>query len=130
MTRHSDKSALTIAQGPECPIARFLGALDGPWATLIVRELLRGPLRFGELQAALVGISPKTLTDRLRKLESFGVLSRTDHGAMPPKVVYTLTDAGRQVEPVLLAMAEWADQFLPTEAARPPRPRTKPRRLR
>jgi DNA-binding HxlR family transcriptional regulator len=130
MPPSSKKSALSITQGPECPIARFLGALDGPWATLIVRELLRGPLRFGELHAALVGISPKTLTDRLRKLESFGVLSRTDHAEMPPKVVYALTDAGRQVEPVLLAMAEWADRFLPSEAARPPRPKTTPRRLR
>jgi DNA-binding HxlR family transcriptional regulator len=117
-------------EGHDCPVARFLGALDGPWATLIVRELLPGPRRFGELQSQLVGISPKTLTDRLRKLESFGVLTRTDHGESPPKVVYELTKAGRKVEAVLVAMALWADAHLPSEAAREPRPRTTPRRLR
>lgn len=115
--------------GHDCPVSRFLGALDGPWATLIVRELLHSPLRFGELQTRLVGISPKTLTDRLRKLESFGVLTRTDHGEIPLKVVYELTKAGREVEPVLVAMATWADAHLPSEAARRPRPRTTPRRL-
>jgi DNA-binding HxlR family transcriptional regulator len=116
--------------GHDCPIARFLGALDGPWATLIVRELLQGPRRFGELQTQLVGISPKTLTDRLRKLESFGVLTRTDHGEIPLKVVYELTKAGLEVEPVLLAMATWADDNLPSGAAREPRQRTTPRRMR
>jgi DNA-binding HxlR family transcriptional regulator len=117
-------------QGHDCPVARFLGALDGPWATLIVRELLVGPCRFGELQTRLLGISPKTLTDRLRKLESFGVLTRTDHGEIPPKVVYELTKAGHEVESVLIAMATWADVHLPSEAAREPRPRSTPRRLR
>lgn len=112
-----------------CPIARFLGALDGPWATLIVRELLGGPKRFGEVQSGLTGISPKTLSSRLRKLASYGVLTRTDHGGVPPKVVYELTPAGHQLLPVLNEMSIWAEQHLPPEAARPPRPRTTPRRL-
>ncbi len=112
-----------------CPIARFLGALDGPWASLIVRDLLSGPKRFGQLQSGLAGISPKTLSSRLRKLASYGVLTRTDHGGVPPKVVYELTEAGHQLRPVFDQMASWADQHLPPEAARPPRPRTTPRRL-
>ncbi|HDH03400.1 MAG TPA: transcriptional regulator [Actinobacteria bacterium] len=112
-----------------CSIARFLGALDGPWATLIIRELLEGPKRFGELQSGLVGISPKTLTSRLRKLAAYGVVTRTAHGGVPPKVVYELTRAGQDLGPVLNAMAIWATEYLPPEAARPPRPRTTPRRL-
>lgn len=112
-----------------CPIARFLGALDGPWATLIVRDLLGGPKRFGELQSGLAGISPKTLSARLRKLASYGVLTRTDHGGVPPKVVYELTEPGHQLLPVLDEMANWAEQHLPPAAARAPRPRTTPRRI-
>lgn len=112
-----------------CPVARFLGALDGPWATLIVRELFGGPKRFGELQAGLTGISPKTLTARLRQLASYDVLTRTEHRGVPRRVVYELTASGEQLEPVLTAMANWASQNLPPEAARPPRPRPTPRRV-
>ncbi|MCP5025122.1 MAG: helix-turn-helix transcriptional regulator [Actinomycetia bacterium] len=111
-----------------CPVSRFLDTFDGPWATLIVRELLLGPKRFGELLAALGGISPKTLSARLKKLASYGVLTRDDRGGVPPKVVYELTRAGQSVAPVLFEMAMWAEEHLPSEAARPPRPRPTPRR--
>lgn len=107
-----------------CPVARFLGALDGPWATLIVRNLFAGPLRFGELQRGLPGISPKTLTARLRRLEAYGVLTRTDYGGVPPKVEYELTLAGQNLRPVLDQMAKWASLHLPPEAARTHRSRT------
>lgn len=120
----------TGSDDPEasCPIARFIDALDGPWATLIVRELLTGPKRFGELLAGLSGISPKTLSARLKKLAVFGILTRTEHGGVPPKVVYELTPVGVSLAPVLYQMAIWANAHLPTEAARPPRPRPTPRR--
>ena len=98
---------------PECPIARFLAVLDGTWATLIVRELLTGPKRFTELRAALPGISPKTLSSRLRRFELAGLVTRTAYPEIPPRVVYQLTPAGARLEVVLAAMGAWAEQDLP-----------------
>lgn len=80
---------------------------DGPWATLIVRELMHGPMRFGELRDALPGISAHTLTNRLRMFEDRGVVNRTAYPEIPPRVVYNLTDLGWQLRPVLDAMKQW-----------------------
>lgn len=93
---------------PECGIARFLSLLDGPWATLIVRELLPGPLRFSELRDALPGVSANTLTNRLRRFENYGIVSRTSYPEMPPRVEYRLTEIGEGLRPVLDAMNVWA----------------------
>jgi DNA-binding HxlR family transcriptional regulator len=93
---------------PECGVARFLGLIDGPWATLIVRELLGGPLRFTELRAALPGISAHTLSDRLRRFEEHGLVTRTAYAEIPPRVVYELTHVGHGLRPVLEAMNAWA----------------------
>jgi len=93
---------------PECGVARFLILLDGPWATLIVRELLRGPLRFAELRDALPGISAHTLTHRLRRFETHGLVTRTVFAEIPPRVVYELTPLGESLRPVLDAMNDWA----------------------
>ncbi|MDJ0407164.1 helix-turn-helix domain-containing protein [Rhodococcus erythropolis] len=92
----------------DCGIVRFLSLLDGPWATLIVRELLTGPRRFGELIKALDGISAHTLTNRLRGFETHGIVTRTVYSEIPPRVVYELTDIGQQLRPVLAAMNDWA----------------------
>lgn len=92
---------------PECGVARFLMLCNGPWATLIVRELLHGPQRFGELREALPGISAHTLTSRLRSFEERGILTRTAYAEIPPRVVYELTDLGRELRPVLDAMNAW-----------------------
>jgi DNA-binding HxlR family transcriptional regulator len=100
---------------PECPIARFLTVLDGPWATLIVRELLTGPKRFTELRAALPGISPKTLSSRLRRFVLTGLVTRTAYAEIPPRVEYQLTPAGTRLEVVLATMAAWAEQDLPRD---------------
>lgn len=91
-----------------CGITRFLSLLDGPWATLIVRELLPGPARFGELLAALDGISAHTLTNRLRKFQTHGLVIRTSYPEIPPRVVYELTPLGQGLSPVLDAMNRWA----------------------
>lgn len=92
---------------PECGVARFLLLFDGPWATLIIRELMRGPQRFGELRDALPGISAHTLTNRLRLFAARGIVTRTAYPEIPPRVVYELTPLGWQLEPVLDAMNEW-----------------------
>ncbi len=96
-----------------CPVEKFVSVVDGPWATLIIRELLPGPRRFGDLKAALPGISPKTLTSRLRRFVDLGLATRVAYPEIPPRVVYELTDTGRDLEPVLDAMATWATAHLP-----------------
>lgn len=92
---------------PECGVARFLLLFDGPWATLIVRELMHGPKRFGQLREALKGISAHTLTNRLRLFEARGIVTRTAYAEIPPRVVYELTELGWQLRPVLDAMYQW-----------------------
>ncbi|MBB6355803.1 winged helix-turn-helix transcriptional regulator [Aminobacter aganoensis] len=86
---------------------RFLILLDGPWATLIVRELLHGPRRFTQLREALSGISAHTLTNRLRKFEQHGLVTRTAYAETPPKVIYELTPLGTSLRNVLNAMNDW-----------------------
>lgn len=93
---------------PDCGVARFLVLIDGPWATLIVRELMHGPLRFTELKDRLPGISAHTLTSRLRRFENNGLVTRTAYAEIPPRVVYELTEAGQGLRDVLNAMNTWA----------------------
>lgn len=101
---------------PECGVARFLTLLNGPWATLIVRELLKGPHRFTELRQALPGISPHTLTSRLRQFETHGIVIRTAYAEIPPRVEYRLTLLGEDLRQVLDAMATWAESVPAPEA--------------
>lgn len=101
---------------PECGVARFLTLLNGPWATLIVRELLKGPHRFTELRQVLPGISPHTLTSRLRQFETHGIVIRTAYAEIPPRVEYRLTPLGEDLRQVLDAMATWAESVPAPEA--------------
>lgn len=105
----------TQKKTPCCGVARFLTLLDGPWATLIVRELLHGPLRFTELREALSGISAHTLTHRLKRFEQHGIVTRTAYAETPPRVVYELTPLGEGLRDVLEAMGKWGDS-LPDDA--------------
>ncbi|MGI8779890.1 MAG: winged helix-turn-helix transcriptional regulator [Solirubrobacteraceae bacterium] len=102
-----------------CPVERALLVLDGKWSTLIIRELLIGPKRFGELRTALSIGSPKTLTERLRILEHQGVLTRTVHAEVPPRVVYALTERGQSFRLVLEAMAAWGGADLQLSGGAP-----------
>ena len=90
-----------------CPVARAVAVLDGKWTMLVVRDLLAGTRRFGELRASLVGISPKTLTDRLRELEEAGLVTRTHFPEIPPRVEYALTARGHALAPVVAALADF-----------------------
>ncbi|MFI6170373.1 winged helix-turn-helix transcriptional regulator [Nocardia sp. NPDC051052] len=114
---------------PECPIARFLTVLDGPWATLIVRELLPGPKRFTELRNALPGISPKTLSSRLQRFQDTGLVTRTAYAEVPPRVVYALTPPGQRLDAVLNTMADWAEHALPLPRHRVASKQASPDRL-
>ncbi|WP_229053467.1 helix-turn-helix domain-containing protein [Aeromicrobium sp. Leaf350] len=90
-----------------CGIARALDVVGERWALLVVRELLLGPKRFADLHRGLPGMSQNVLTQRLRELEDSGVLVR--RRALPPAagLIYELTESGRALEPVLLALGRW-----------------------
>ena len=92
---------------PECVVERTLEIIGGKWTTLILRDLLRGTKRFGELRHSLNKVSPKTLTDRLRFLETKGIVTRTVYPEVPPKVEYALTERGRELGAIIDAMAGW-----------------------
>jgi DNA-binding HxlR family transcriptional regulator len=92
-----------------CPVARAMEVLDGKWTVLVIRDLLIGTRRFSQLRSSLSGISPKTLTDRLRMLEEHGLVRRSIYAEVPPRVEYDLTDRGRALEPVLAALATWSN---------------------
>jgi DNA-binding HxlR family transcriptional regulator len=104
---------------PRCGVARFLMLLGGPWATLIVRELLHGPQRFTQLREALPGISAHTLTHRLRRFEKHGLVTRTSFAEIPPKVIYELTPLGSELRAVLESMHRWG-QTVPDELLKAP----------
>ncbi len=107
---------LQSAASAGCGVERTLKVLDGKWTTLVVRELLSGPKRFGELRTALGSPSAKTLTDRLRALEHQRILTRTVHAEVPPRVVYRLTEQGESLSEVLYAMLRWGEEHPLTES--------------
>lgn len=90
-----------------CGIARALDVVGERWALLVVRELLLGAQRFTDLRRSLPGASSNMLTDRLRELEGHGVVHRRRLPPPAPSVVYELTESGRELEPVLLALGGW-----------------------
>lgn len=99
--------ATTRSYADACGIARALDVVGERWALLVVRELLLGPQRFSDLRRALPAASSNLVADRIRELEDRGVISRR---TLPPPAasqVYELTEWGRQLEPIVLALGEW-----------------------
>lgn len=90
-----------------CGISRALDVVGERWALLVVRELLLGPRRYGQLREGLPGMSPNVLSQRLRELEGDGILQRRTLEAPASVTVYELTDRGRALEPVLLELGRW-----------------------
>jgi DNA-binding HxlR family transcriptional regulator len=93
-----------------CGVARALDAVGERWALLVVRDLLLGPKRFTDLAAGLPGMSQNVLAQRLRDLESHGLVARRVMGPPSGARVYELTDAGYELEDVVLAMARWGSR--------------------
>lgn len=96
---------------PRCPVEVTLTLIDDRWKVLIIRELLYGTRRFGELRKSLGNISTKVLTSNLRSMEDDSLLTRQVYPEVPPKVEYTLTDLGYSLKPILLSMVEWGTQY-------------------
>ena len=92
---------------PPCPVEVTLMLISDRWKVLILRDLLSGTKRFGELKKSIVSISQKVLTSNLRSMEEDGLLTRKVYAEVPPRVEYTLTELGESLRPILFAMQEW-----------------------
>lgn len=96
---------------PNCPVETTLMLISDRWKVLIIRDLLEGTKRFGELKKSIGNVSQKVLTSNLRSMEESGLLTRKVYAEVPPRVEYTLTDTGYSLKPVLDAMLEWGSQY-------------------
>jgi DNA-binding HxlR family transcriptional regulator len=100
--------------GEHCAVARALDVIGERWALLVVRELLLGPKRFTDLQAGLPNAKPSVVSHRLRELEEAGVVRRRKLGPPSGAWVYELTDDGRDLEPIVIALGHWGSR-VPTK---------------
>lgn len=96
---------------PKCPVETTLTLISDRWKVLIIRDLLEGTKRFGELKRSVGNISQKVLTANLRSMEESGLLTRKVYAEVPPRVEYTLTETGYSLKPVLDAMTVWGTAY-------------------
>ena len=96
---------------PPCPVETTLLLISDRWKVLILRDLMPGTKRFGELRKSIGTISQKVLTANLREMEDQGLLTRRVYAEVPPHVEYTLTDLGRSLKPVLDSMQQWGEHY-------------------
>ena len=94
---------------PACPVETTLTLISSKWKILILRDLMPGTKRFGELKKSIGGVSQKVLTAQLREMETDGLVRRTVYPEVPPRVEYTLTALGRSLKPILDAMWDWGE---------------------
>lgn len=96
---------------PACPVETTLMLISDKWKVLILRDLLPGTKRFGELKKSIGHVTQKVLTAQLRQMEESGLLIRTVYPEVPPRVEYTLTELGYSLKPVLDAMWDWGENY-------------------
>ena len=96
---------------PACPVETTLSLISDRWKVLIIRDLLVGTKRFGELRKSVGNVSQKVLTANLRSMEEDGLLTRKVYAEVPPRVEYTLTETGMSLKPVLDAMWTWGEEY-------------------
>jgi DNA-binding HxlR family transcriptional regulator len=96
----------------ECPVCRTADVVSGKWTLLVIRDLADESRRFCELEKSLSGISPRTLSLRLRTLEGEGIVERTTYPDVPPRVTYSLTEKGRDLVPLIEQMRQYGDRWL------------------
>ena len=106
MTEHIDKKEL-----PACPVETTLMLIGDKWKVLILRDLLPGTKRFGELKKSIGSVSQKVLTSQLRDMEAKGLVHRQVYAEVPPRVEYSLTELGQSLKPVLDALWAWGEGY-------------------
>ena len=107
---------VTIARGdafdPDCPTRVVLDRIGDKWTVLVIGSLVDGSLRFSELRARIGGVAPKVLTQTLRAMERDGLLTRTVHAQVPPRVDYELTPLGASLTAPIATLTDWAESHL------------------
>jgi DNA-binding HxlR family transcriptional regulator len=116
----SESAEPTFRSG--CPVACALDLVGDRWTLLVVRDLFRGKRRFGELAASSERIPTNILADRLKRLETAGLIAAVPYSEHPPRQEYALTPAGRDLRPLLTAIADWGRDRFPHTRAAPPLP--------
>ena len=111
-----------MAADSSCPVCRTAEVVCGKWTLLLVRDLAEGKARFCELERSLTGISPRTLSLRLRALEEEGIVERQTFAEVPPRVEYALTEKGRALIPIVEGMREYGTRWLDGDCATEPAP--------
>ncbi len=96
---------------PPCPVETTLTLIGDKWKVLILRDLMPGTKRFGELKKSIGTVTQKVLTQQLRAMEESGLLTRKVYAEVPPRVEYTLTGTGRSLKPILDAMVSWGESY-------------------
>ena len=96
---------------PACPVETTLTLISSKWKVLIVRDLLTGTKRFGELQRSVGNVSQKVLTAQLREMGESGLLIRTVYPEVPPRVENALTELGKSLHPILDALQSWGEAY-------------------
>ncbi len=96
---------------PACPVETTLTLIGDKWKVLILRDLMPGTKRFGELKKSIGSVSQKVLTAQLRAMEESGLVHREVYAEVPPRVEYSLTELGRSLKPVLDSMRVWGEEY-------------------
>lgn len=103
---------MSATTNSECPVCRTAEVVCGKWTLLVIRDLADGSSRFCELERSLEGISPRTLSLRLRALEDEGIVERHTYPEVPPRVEYALTEKGRALVPLIEDMRTYGTHWL------------------
>ena len=112
MEKHNESTSQSTALNlPTCPVETTLTLISDKWKVLILRDLLTGTKRFGELRKSIGTVSQKVLTSQLRQMEESGLLTRKVYAEVPPRVEYTLTDLGYSLRPIMDAMWAWGENY-------------------
>lgn len=96
---------------PACPVETTLTLIGDKWKVLILRDLMPGTKRFGELKKSIGSVSQKVLTAQLRDMEKSGLVNRKVYAEVPPRVEYSLTELGQSLKPILDAMWNWGEEY-------------------
>lgn len=98
-------------ENAQCPVETTLALIGDKWKILILRDLLKGTMRFGQLKNSIGKVSQKVLTSQLRDMEAHGLVNRKVYAEVPPRVEYSLTETGLSLEPVINAMLDWGQDY-------------------
>jgi DNA-binding HxlR family transcriptional regulator len=111
---------MSVESNSTCPVCRTAEVVCGKWTLLLIRDLADGSARFCELERSLEGISPRTLSLRLRALEEEGIVERNTYPEVPPRVEYALTPKGKALVPLVEDMRSYGTRWLLGEAGAAP----------